>query len=77
LNSSHRAGGPAVVMRGGHGAAVPQISRCLALGYTSFDGNIGGSKFKDQLINKKTRKLKRLDLDRVTTNILNEFVSSS
>ena len=53
----------------GQGAAAPQMSYCLAAGavgrFTSFDGNIGGSKFKNQLIDKLTRNLKRLDLDRV------------
>lgn len=59
-----------MVMRGGHGAAAPQISSCLAaVGFTSSDGNIGRSKFKDQLINKLTRKLKRLHLEQVATDI--------
>ena len=56
LNSSDHAGGPVVVMRGGHGAAAPQISHCPAVvGFTSCDGNIGGLKFKtaDGQINTK------------------------
>ena len=51
----------------GEGAAAPQMSHCpAAVGcLTSSDGNIGGLKFRDQLMNKLTRKLKRLDLAQV------------
>ena len=48
LNNSDHAVGPAVGKRGGHEAAAPQISHCLAVvGFTSCDGNIGGLKFKN------------------------------
>ena len=59
LDSSDHAGGSTVARSADHGAAAPQISHCLtAVGrFTSSDGNIGGSKFKDdtadQQINKK------------------------
>lgn len=48
-------------------AAALQMSHCPApVGrFTSSDGNIGGLKFRDQLMNKLTRKLKRLDLAQV------------
>lgn len=61
LDSSDHAGGSTVVMKSGQVGAAPQIGHFLAaVGYTSSDGNIGGLKFKDQLMNKFTRKLRRL-----------------
>ena len=68
LDSWDHAGGPTVARRSdGQEAAPPQMSYCLAAvsRFTSSDGNIGGLKFRDQLMNKLTRKLKRLDLAQV------------
>lgn len=74
LDSRDHAGGHTVAGRSaGQEPATPQMSYCLAAvgHFTSSDGNIGGSKFKNQLIKKLTRNdnLKRLDLDQVATNI--------
>ena len=50
-NSDPSGGHKVAFRRCGEGAAAPQTGVYLAAG-TSSDGNIGRSKFKDQLINK-------------------------
>lgn len=65
-------------MASGHGTAAPQISPSLAsVGFASSDGNMGRSKFKDQLIKKLTRTLTLLKPGRNKHKPLNGFVAAS
>ena len=72
------AGGSTVGMASGHETAAPQISPSLAsVGFASSDGNMGRSKFKDQLIKKLTRTLTLLKPGRNKHKPLNGFVAAS
>ena len=64
-------------MTSDHGTAAPQSHSLAAVGFTSSDGNMDRSKFKDQLIKKLTRTLTRLKPGRNKHNLLNGFVPAS